>query len=93
MARIEVDTGQLSVAGGRQAALAAQLAALCGPLEAAGEAAAGGCGEPAAAAAIADCAGAWSASLGLLAASVSGLGENLGAAADAYHGTDAGAMP
>lgn len=93
MPRIEVEPGQLHAAGGRQTALAAQVAAMCGSLDAAGSAAAGAAGEPGAAAAIADCAAAWSASLAMLANAVGGLGANLGAAGTAYAQTDATAMP
>ena len=93
MPRIEVEPGQLHAAGGRQAALASQVASLTGSLEAAGDAAAGAAGEPGAAAAIADCCAAWSASLGMLADSVGGLASNLHAAGSAYAGTDANAIP
>ena len=88
MPRIEVETGQLHTAGGRQAALAEHVVGLCGSLEAAGNAAAGAAGEPGTAAAIADCAGAWSASLRLFSASVAGLANNVGAAGSAYLSTD-----
>jgi hypothetical protein len=91
--RIEVDPGQLQTAGSRQGALGEHIASLCGPLIAAADAAAGAAGDPRAAGAITDCAGAWSASLGMLAESVGGLGANLGAAGDAYLGTDAGLIP
>jgi hypothetical protein len=74
-------------------ALAEQVAGLCGTLEAAGNTAAGAAGEPAAAAAIADCAGAWSASLLMFSMAVSGLATNVGAAGSAYATTDANAMP
>jgi hypothetical protein len=80
MPRIEVDTGQLYAAGGRQAALASQVASLTGTLDAVGDSAAGAAGESMAAAAIADCCAAWSASLGMLADSVGGLASNLHAA-------------
>jgi hypothetical protein len=93
MPRIEVEPGQLHSASGRQAALASQVSGLCGPLEAAGSSAAGGAGEGVAAAAIADCAMAWSLSLQMLAQSVSGLSSNVGAAGSAYAMTDAAAMP
>jgi hypothetical protein len=93
MPRIEVDPGQLQSASGQQLALADQVAGLLGTLEAAGSSAAGAAGEPVAAAAIADCAAAWSVSLGMLAQSVGGLGSNIGAAGSAYVSTDAGAMP
>jgi len=93
MPRIEVEPGQLHGASGRQQALAHQVTSLCGTLEAAGNAAAGAAGEPAAAAAIADCAGAWSASLQLFAQSVGGLAANVGAAGSAYATTDATAIP
>jgi Excreted virulence factor EspC, type VII ESX diderm len=92
MPRIEVDPGQLHSAGGRQAALADQVAGLRGALEAAGASASGAAGDGAAAAAIADCAGAWSVSLGALAQSVGGLATNLGAAGSAYAQTDATAI-
>jgi hypothetical protein len=93
MPRIEVDTGQLHSASGRQAALAEQVTSLCGALEAAGNAAAEAASEPYAAAAIADCAGAWSASLRMFSASVAGLATNVGAAGSAYSATDATAVP
>ena len=93
MPRIEVETGQLHAASGRQSALAEQLAGLCGPLEAAGSAAAGAAGEPVAAAAAADCAGAWSASLRMFSQSVAALAGNVGAAGTAYLTTDANAIP
>jgi hypothetical protein len=93
MPRIEVDTGQLHTASGRQTALAEQVAALCGALEAAGNTAAGAASEPYAAAAIADCAGAWSASLRMFSASVARLATNVGAAGSAYLATDASAIP
>jgi hypothetical protein len=93
MPRIEVEPGQLHGASGRQLALAGQVAGLCGTLEAAGDAAAGAAGQPVAAAAIADCAGAWSVSLQMFAESVAGLATNVGAAGSAYETTDAGAMP
>jgi hypothetical protein len=92
MPRIEVDPGQLHAAGGRQAAVAQHVAGLCGTLSAAGESAAGAASEPGAAAAIADCAGAWTLSLGMLAESVSGLATNVGAAGSAYALTDATAI-
>lgn len=60
---------------------------------AAADAAAGAAGDPRAAGAMADCAGAWAASLSVLAQSVGGLGTNLTAAGGAYLGTDAAAMP
>ena len=93
MARIAVETGQLHTAGQRQLALAEQVAAVCGPLEAAAQSAAGAAGEPAVSAAITDCAIAWSTSLALLSGSVSGLGGNVDAAGSAYTTTDANAMP
>jgi hypothetical protein len=92
MPRIEVETGQLHTASGRQAALAEQVATLCGALESAGNTAAGAAGEPVAAAAIADCAGAWSASLRMFSGSVAGLATNLDAAGSAYLATDATAI-
>jgi hypothetical protein len=92
VARIEVDPGQLHAAGGRQAAVAQQVAGLCGPLTAAGDAAAGAASEPGAAAAIADCAGAWTVSLQMLAQSVGGLAANVGAAGSAYLVTDTTAI-
>jgi hypothetical protein len=92
MPRIEVEPGQLQAAGGRQAAVADHVAGLCGPLAAAGDAAAEAAGEPAAAAAIADCAGAWAVSLQMLSRSVSGLAANVGAAGSAYQLTDATAI-
>ena len=73
--------------------LAEQVAALCAQVEGAGGDAAAGAGEPAAAASMADCAIAWSASLGMLAQSVAGLAANVGAAGTAYAATDANAMP
>jgi hypothetical protein len=93
MPRIEVEPGQLHSVSGRQLALANEVAGLCGTLEAAGGSAAGAAGEPVAAAAMADCAAAWSLSLQMLAQSVAGLGSNLGAAGAAYETTDATAMP
>ena len=93
MPRIEVEPGQLHSAGGRQALLAEQIAALCARVEGAGGDAAAAAGEPAAAAAMTDCAIAWSASLGMLAQSVGGLAANVGAAGTAYAATDANAMP
>jgi hypothetical protein len=92
MPRIEVDPGQLHAAGGRQAAVASQVAGLCGTLRAAGDSAAGAASEPGAAAAIADCAGAWTISLQLLAQSVGGLAANVGAAGNAYQLTDTTAI-
>jgi Excreted virulence factor EspC, type VII ESX diderm len=93
MPRIEVEPGQLQTASGRQTALAEQVAGLCGALEAAGNTAAGAAGEPVAAAAMADCAGAWSASLRMFSMSVAGLANNLGAAGSAYELTDTTAIP
>jgi hypothetical protein len=93
MPRIEVEPGQLESAGGRQGALADHIASLCGTVIAAGDAAAGAAGDPRAAGAITDCAGAWTASLQMLSTSVGGLGANLGAAGSAYLGTDSGAIP
>lgn len=93
MPRIAVEPGQLHSAGGRQSALAEQIVAVCRPLEATAQSAAGAAGNPAVSAAISDCAVAWSTSLALLAGSVSGLGANLGAAGAAYTSTDANAMP
>jgi hypothetical protein len=93
MPRIEVEPGQLHAAGGRQQALAGEVATLTGRLEAAGDAAAGAAGEPGAAAAIADCCAAWSASLTMLAESVGGLAANLHSAGGAYAGTDSNAIP
>jgi hypothetical protein len=92
MPRIEVDPGQLHAAGGRQEAVAQQVASVCGTLSAAGDAAAGAASEPGAAAAIADCAGAWTLSLQMLAQSVGGLATNVGAAGGAYQLTDTTAM-
>jgi hypothetical protein len=91
--RIEVEPGQLHTAGGRQSALAEQVAGLCGPLEAAGNSAAGAAGEPGAGAAPAACAGAWSASLRMFSQSVAGLAANVGAAGTAYATTDTNAIP
>jgi hypothetical protein len=93
MPRIEVETGQLQVAGGRQGALGEHIASLCGTVVAAGDAASGAAGDPRAAGAIADCAGAWSVSLQMLSQSVGGLAANLGSAGAAYEGTDAGVIP
>jgi hypothetical protein len=93
MPRIEVEPGQLHTASGRQAALAEQVAGLCGRPEAAGNSAAGAAGEAAAAAAVADCAGAWSASLRMFSLSVAGLAGNVGAAGTAYVTTDTSAIP
>ena len=93
MPRIEVEPGQLHSAGGRQLALADQVAGLCATLESAGSSAADAAGEAVAAAAMADCAAAWSLSLQMLAQSVAGLGSNVGAAGDAYATTDATVMP
>ncbi len=91
MPRIEVETGQLHAAGGRQAALAEHVVGLCGSLEAAGNAAAGAAGEPGTAAAIADCAGRGP-PRSLFSASVAGLASNVGAAGVAYLSTDATAI-
>ena len=74
MPRIEVETGQLHTAGGRQVALAGQIAEMSGSVDAVGGSASGAAGAPDAAAAIADCCAAWSASLAMLADSVGGLG-------------------
>jgi hypothetical protein len=92
MPRIEVDTGQLQGASSHQSALGAEIASLCGPLEAAGSSAAGAAGDGAAGGAIADFASTWSLSLRMLAQSVGGLATNVGAAGSAYAGTDASAM-
>jgi hypothetical protein len=93
MPRVEVEPGQLHGAGGRQTTLAGQLAAIMGDLASAGDAASGAAGEPAAAAAIADCCAAWAASLGLLSDVVGSLGANVDAAGGAYASTDATAIP
>jgi hypothetical protein len=93
MPRIEVDTGQLHAAGGRQASLAEQLVSMSGSLGATGNSAAAAAGEPGTAGAIGDCCAAWAMSLAMLADSVGGLGSNLGAAASAYATTDANAVP
>lgn len=93
MPRIEVEPGQLQSAGVRQAALGNQIAGLCGQIEAAGNAAAGAAGDAGAAGAMTNFAGAWAVSLAMLSTSVAGLGVNLGAAGNAYVGTDTSAMP
>jgi hypothetical protein len=93
MPRIEVDPGQLHGASARQAGLAGQVMALSGSIQATGSTAAGAAGQAGAGAAISDFAAAWSLSLQMLADSVGGLGGNLGAAGDAYAGTDANSVP
>jgi hypothetical protein len=93
LSRFEVEPGQLQSASGTQNVLADQVAGLSGRVEAAGDAAAGAAGEPVAAAAIADCAIAWSVSLRMLSQSVGALAANVGAAGSAYAATDLGAMP
>jgi hypothetical protein len=92
MDHIAVNPAALTGASGVQGALAADLLAVSGLIQAAGAQAAGACGEPSASAAV----GAGSADLGnalaQLAASVSGVAENLGTAAYVYEVTDATQM-
>ena len=92
MDHIAVNPAALTGASGVQGALAADLLAVSGLIQAAGAQAAGACGEAAASAAV----GAGSADLGnalaQLAASVSGVAENLGTAAYVYEATDATQM-
>jgi Excreted virulence factor EspC, type VII ESX diderm len=92
MARIDVDTGALGAAHGSQASVAAQLTELRGVLAAAGSAGSSGAGHGAGQA-IAEFTHGWDGSLAALADSVGALAWNLGAAADAYHGTDRAALP
>jgi uncharacterized protein YukE len=93
MPRIEVDPGQLQGAGTRQAALADQVSALGGTIDATGSTAAGAAGEPIAGAAISDFATAWSLSMQMLAQSLSGIAGNVSSAGTAYASTDQSVMP
>jgi hypothetical protein len=93
MGRIEVDTEQLGAIAGRQAAIAARVAELCGELDAAAAGAAGAAGDGRLAGAVGDCGRAWSSAFSALAGAVHGYAANAGAAAGAYHETDANAMP
>jgi len=90
--RIEVDPGALSAEGTGQTQLAGQILELGSSLEAATSAACAA-GDPQLSGAINDCLLAWSDSLAMLADSVEGTGANLSGAANAYSGTDQGAMP
>ena len=93
MARIEVDTDQVAAIAGRQAAIAARVAELCGELDAAAAGAAGAAGDGRVSGAVSDCGRAWSLALSALGTAVHGYAANAGAAAAAYHTTDANAMP
>jgi hypothetical protein len=93
LSRLEVDPGQLHAAGGRQRALADQVAGLAGRADAAGHAAAAAAGELVAGAAIADFTMAWTLSLQMLSQSLGGLATNVDAAGSAYTQTDQGVMP
>ena len=93
MPRFEVETESLSTASSEQLAIADRLRSIASGVDSAAMTAAGAAGEPAAMAAMSDFGTSWSQSLQLLAASVGDLGGNLGAAAGAYAGTDATAMP
>ena len=93
MPRFEVQTESLSSASAEQLALAGRLRSIGSAVDSAAVGAAGAAGEPAAIAALSAFGQSWAASLELLAASVGDLGGNLGSAAGAYEGTDAGAMP
>jgi hypothetical protein len=91
--RFEVQPQELFTASGRQNALAGEVAGLCGRVESAGQSAADAAGEPAAAAAIADYAMAWSLSMKMLSGSLGALANNVGTAGSAYQATDNGVMP
>lgn len=90
--RIEVDPGALSAEGGGQTQLAGQILELGNALQTASSAASAA-GDAQLTGAINDCLLAWSDSLAMLAGSVEGTGGNLTGAANAYSGTDQGAMP
>jgi hypothetical protein len=90
--RFEVEAGTLSAEGAGQSQLAGQITELAGELARASSAACAA-GDPRLSGAIDDCLASWSDSLSMLAGSVEGLSGNLGAAANAYTGTDVGAMP
>lgn len=92
MARIEAQPDTLAGAGATQRQLAGRITELAGRIERAGSAS-GAAGDPALSGAISDCLAGWSASLGMLAESVGGLGANLGAAGAAYSETDTSAIP
>jgi hypothetical protein len=92
MPRIEVDTGALGAAHGSQAAVAGEIAQLRGVIAAAGSAGTTGAGHVAGAA-VTEFSRGWDGALAALADSVGALAANLGAAAGAYGGTDAAAMP
>ena len=90
--RIEVEPGSLSAEGAGQTQLAGQILELGSTLQVASSAASAA-GDPQLTGAINDCLLAWSDSLAMLAGSVEGTGGNLTGAANAYSGTDQGAMP
>jgi len=90
--RLEVDAGALSAEGGGQTQLASEITELAAALQGATSAACAA-GDPQLTGAINDCLAAWSDSLAMLAGSVEGTGANLTGAANAYTGTDEGAMP
>ena len=90
--RVEVDTGALSTEGAGQTGLAGQILELQRAVHGA-RSAVGAAGDPQLSGAIDNCLSAWSESLAMLAGSVGGMGGNLTGAANAYAGTDQGAMP
>lgn len=93
MPRIEVEPDLLSGGAARQAALAVRLREMSSHLRSATASAAAAAGDAGAAGAMDSCGQAWSSALDNLAASVSSLGGNLGAAAGAYTGTDQAVIP
>jgi hypothetical protein len=90
MARIDVDTNELTAGGGHQAAVAATIGGSAGLVRAAGAAIAGAAGSAGAAAAGSDWGAAWEAELTARADTVGWSARSLEAAAAAYQETDAG---
>jgi hypothetical protein len=93
MPRIEVAPQQLHAAGGTAGDIAGDLTELRGQVQALGARAAAACGEPSAAGAAEHVGQGWAAALESLSKAVGGLGSNADAAATAYTGTDAHAIP
>ena len=92
MPRIEVQPGQLTAAGGRQAAISASMIEAVARLETAAAAAASAAGDPGVAGAVSDWSVGWGSSLAALATAVAGTAGNLDSAAGAYELTDATAI-
>ena len=93
MSQIEVQPGALSAASARQHATGGSLRDLAGLLQATGHQAAAPAGDAGAAGAAGECGTAIGSAVAALGDVVGSHAGNLACAADAYTGTDAGAIP